>query len=895
MRHKMMVMLAVVLAMMVSMKIVALPYIVFIYNPGVKVSADGTTLTFNNNEGSDYSFFFGSNETPAWCSAKVTKVVFKSSFAEITPSSTANWFRGCTNLKTIEGIENLRADSVKTADGMFYDCKSLTTLDLSGFNTYKLTSCLDMFAHCSKLKTIYGNSWDIVGNMTPEEKQEFWHWEFAHTNQNYMFDGCTSLVGGSGTKYSASVNTNDYTYCHVDGGTTNPGYFTRKAASLAPYAVENHGVLTLYYDNLRHGRVGNKYDITFGEEPEYIGNRAIKEVDIDSSMSGLAPTSMSNLFQELYEVTTIRNLKNLNASKVTDMNHMFYLCCSLKTLDLSGLNTANVTNMSYMLSNCYSLSYVKLRGLNTSNVTNMSGLFNGCLSLSDIDFGSINTSKVTDMNRMFNSCLSLKVLDMSNFNTSKVTTMREMFGTCCQLQTLIISSFNTANVTDMAYMFYKCNSLKTIALNNFNTAKVTNMAYMFGRPSSEFTIRPTPPPAWYNYYTSIYYSIEIPDPQLTTIDISSFNTANVTDMTSMFECQPELTTIFVGNGWNTTKVEKGSDTFLNSTKLVGGRGTVYNESHTNYTYAHVDGGTSNPGYLTLKGSGTGEKEAYAVVSDNTLTFYYDNQIYSRPGAKYVLSSAYSGDTPWHADYAGSITKAVVHTSMKDYRPQNTAYWFYNLYNMTTIEGLQNLNTSEVTSMRYMFSECTKLESVDVSSFNTANVTSMRALFACCYKLNTLDLSSFNTTNVTEMWGMFYLCSELTTIYVGNGWSTANVSDGNDMFVHSTKLVGGKGTTYDDNHVDYTYAHVDGGPSNPGYLTYKANWLKGDVNGDGEVGIGDIVAITNIMAGITGYTDPTAGSVSSPDAEMMARADVNGDGTVGIGDIVAITNIMAGVD
>ena len=168
-----MVMLAVVLAMMVSMKIVALPYIVFIYNPGVKVSADGTTLTFNNNEGSDYSFFFGSNETPAWCSAKVTKVVFNSSFAEITPSSTANWFRGCTNLKTIEGIENLRADSVKTADGMFYDCKSLTTLDLSGFNTYKLTSCLDMFAHCSKLKTIYGNSWDIVGNMTPEEKQEY--------------------------------------------------------------------------------------------------------------------------------------------------------------------------------------------------------------------------------------------------------------------------------------------------------------------------------------------------------------------------------------------------------------------------------------------------------------------------------------------------------------------------------------------------------------------------------------------------------------------------------------------------------------------------------------------------------------------------------------------------
>ena len=58
-------------------------------------------------------------------------------------------------------------------------------------------------------------------------------------------------------------------------------------------------------------------------------------------------------------------------------------------------------------------------------------------------------------------------------------------------------------------------------------------------------------------------------------------------------------------------------------------------------------------------------------------------------------------------------------------------------------------------------------------------------------------------------------------------------------------------------------------------------LDGDVNADGSVGIGDIVAVTNVMAGITN------------DADTVARADVNGDGSVGIGDIVAITNIMAG--
>ena len=66
------------------------------------------------------------------------------------------------------------------------------------------------------------------------------------------------------------------------------------------------------------------------------------------------------------------------------------------------------------------------------------------------------------------------------------------------------------------------------------------------------------------------------------------------------------------------------------------------------------------------------------------------------------------------------------------------------------------------------------------------------------------------------------------------------------------------------------------------VDYKLYRLRGDVNGDGEVGIGDIVAVTNFMAG-------TPGDVT------MTKADVNGDGDVGIGDIVAITNIMAGAE
>lgn len=99
------------------------------------------------------------------------------------------------------------------------------------------------------------------------------------------------------------------------------------------------------------------------------------------------------------------------------------------------------------------------------------------------------------------------------------------------------------------------------------------------------------------------------------------------------------------------------------------------------------------------------------------------------------------------------------------------------------------------------------------------------MFAHCSSLKTLDLSSFNTANVINMEGMFHEDLSLTTIYVGEGWSTEKVTledfdeaEGS-MFRECIALVGGAGTTYDENHVDYTYAHVDGGASNPGYLTY----------------------------------------------------------------------------
>ena len=120
---------------------------------------------------------------------------------------------------------------------------------------------------------------------------------------------------------------------------------------------------------------------------------------------------------------------------------------------------------------------------NTENVTDMSGMFYNCLRLNDLNLSSFNTSKATNMSYMFFGCVDLKKLDVNSFNTSNVINMRFMFGCLddneMKLQEIKFSSnFNTQNVTDMESMFYNCTNLIELDLSSFDTAKVENMSWM---------------------------------------------------------------------------------------------------------------------------------------------------------------------------------------------------------------------------------------------------------------------------------------------------------------------------------------------------------------------------------------------------------------------------------
>jgi len=267
----------------------------------------------------------------------------------------------------------------------------------------------------------------------------------------------------------------------------------------------------------------------------------------------------------------------------------------------------------------------------------------------------------------------------------------------------------------------------------------------------------------------------------------------------------------------------------------------------------------------------------------TLTYYYDDKKASRTGVTEVYDPVGNPGAVRFTGYYKKVTKAVIDPSMKDAPITSMREMFVGgfnsetfdlqfLKNMTSIEGLENLNTAIVTDMNSMFSGCELLTSLDLSSFNTSNVTNMNGMFLSCTGLQIVDVSSFDISNVTDMRMMFGSCWELTTICCDKDWSNTS-ADSYVMFSGCKKLVGGRGTPFDSNVIDATYARPDGGTYNPGYFTAG---VVGDVNGDGEVNLADAQTILGLMA----------------KDEYKTNADVNNDSSVDLADYQTVLGIMA---
>ena len=311
-----------------------------------------------------------------------------------------------------------------------------------------------------------------------------------------------------------------------------------------------------------------------------------------NSINGKPIVSMSYMFGKSNAVTI--DTSSFDTSNVTDMSEMFFLA-DAKELDLSNFGTSNVTNMNAMFAYSKATTINGLNKFNTNKVTNMGYMFSWS-SVNTIDLSSFNTSNVTTMQNMFETSNATTIIGLNKLNTSKVVNMYGMFWNT-KVTTLDLSSFNTSNVTDMSFMFNGSEAATIKGLKKFNTSKVTNMNGMFSAT------------------------------QLSTLDLSNFNTSNVTDMSKMFYNNKKLTTIYVSNNFVTGKVTSSTNMFKDSTKLVGGFGTIYSSSKIDKTYARIDGGTSNPGYFTSKNSSTNAGKYIRNLSPKGLETTARNGLY----------------------------------------------------------------------------------------------------------------------------------------------------------------------------------------------------------------------------------------------------------------------------
>ena len=360
--------------------------------------------------------------------------------------------------------------------------------------------------------------------------------------------------------------------------------------------------------------------------------------------------------------------------------------------------------------------------------TNCHLWFYGCKNLTTIEgIEYLNTENVTSMSLMFSGCSALTTLNLSNFDTQSVTNMTGMFSDCRALTTLDVSNFNTQNVTDMSFMFFNCSAI-------------------------------------------------------TTLDIAKFDTKNVTDMSLMFCSDPALTTIYASDKFVTTACEEDENMFAECVNLVGA--VPYDENKLGKEMANY-----TTGYFTDIASKVVESYAVFDEATNTLTFKHDT---NKPAGAFALNEGenlpgwYKFDDNNHSHNANIIKKVIFDASFANARPTSCYNWFYGCTDLTTIEGIEYLNTENVTNMSWMFSECSALTTLDVSNFDTKNVMEMSYMFGSCTKLKTLDVSSFNTQNVTDMNWMFSYCSALTTLDLSN-FDTKNVTDMNGMFSNCSAL------------------------------------------------------------------------------------------------------------
>ena len=305
----------------------------------------------------------------------------------------------------------------------------------------------------------------------------------------------------------------------------------------------------------------------------------------------------------------------------------------------------------------------------------------------------------------------------------------------------------------------KIENILELDLSNFDTSQVTYMNDMFVNMHN-----------------------------LTSLDLSNFDTSQVTDMGNIFFYASSLTSLNLSS-FNTSKVTNMGSMFNNASSLTS---------------------------LSLSNFDTSK------VVDMGAMFNNMSNLTSLNLSNFNTSKV----TDMHSMFSSMSSLTSLNLSNFDTsKVTDMRAMFAGLPNLATL-NLSSFDTSNVTNMSGMFYEASNLSVLNLSNFNTSKVTNMEAMFYNMVSLTLLDLSSFNTPEVTNMSNMFSLSDvykpndKLEKIYVNNDFNTSKLINYSEMFKNRKKLRGGNGSyLIDPSTADKTWLRVDR-PGDPGYFTLK---------------------------------------------------------------------------
>jgi len=455
-------------------------------------------------------------------------------------------------------------------------------------------------------------------------------------------------------------------------------------------------------------------------------------------------------------------------------------------------NIAFGANNEAAFAGCTKFVSIDLRGVKSA--TTLKYMFKACTNLQSVTFADdFDTSNIQNMEQVFSGCSSLTEVDISSFNTSSVQTTHAMFYNCSNLTTIYASSsfaLSDGTVSDM--MFDGCTSLVGGIGTTYNNKNVDKTYARIDESDSPG-----------------YFTFKAPSSSVTV----TFNTmggsavASQTLASGSYAARPKtpLKDKFVFDGWY-TDTDYNNPFDITATPIVSDI-TLYAKWELNTHYAKIDG--------TFYDSYGDAKDVVNTLSagEHTVIFY------SIP-ADDLGSTSYPGSMIYGIMQSqATAVHLIIHETANIDLGTNNEATFYNGDKFVSIDlsGVKRANF-----LGSMFSHCSNLQSVTFADdFDTSYVEDMREMFSGCTMLTEVDLTSFKTNKVKYSAAMFLGCSSLTTIYASSSFIIPSSVTSADMFAGCNSLVGGNGTKFIEAKISNgEYARLDTA-STPGYFSKKS--------------------------------------------------------------------------